>query len=93
MAEIRKCVSTFNNLPAPLMSNIPALILWTLACTAAQHSSLMESRYGADGSNDSHRRQTVEWLKMANADLMAFVGMIRYKLPGHLNEALARAQW
>jgi nuclear pore complex protein Nup93 len=49
----------------------------------------MNSEYGG---NEGTKRLQIDKLKQQNMDLTTYTSLLRYRLPAHLHEALARAQ-
>jgi nuclear pore complex protein Nup93 len=68
--------------------NVPNLILWTVVCATRQRERLLQSQFSG---NESAARMLATELKQICVDLTAYTAGLRYRLPPHLMDALARA--
>lgn len=68
--------------------NVPNLLMWTVICCTQQRERLMIGQFNG---NQSTARLLIDELKQMSIDLTAYTSQLRYRLPPHLHEALARA--
>lgn len=68
--------------------NVPNLLMWTVLCCMRQRERLAGGQFAG---NESTARLMMDELKQMTVDLMAYTSQLRYRLPPHLHEALARA--
>ena len=68
--------------------NVPNLLMWTVLCCTRQRERLAGGQFAG---NESTARLMMDELKQMTVDLMAYTSQLRYRLPPHLHEALARA--
>ena len=87
-STIRHFASKFSGLSQPVASNVPNLLMWTLGCCMKQKERLLSGQYSG---NEGTRRQMYEDLKQMTMDLTTYTSQLRYRLPPHLHQALARA--
>lgn len=87
-STIRHFASKFSGLSQPVASNVPNLLMWTLGCCMKQKERLVSGQYSG---NEGTRRQMYEDLKQMTMDLTTYTSQLRYRLPPHLHQALARA--
>lgn len=85
---IRSYAARFSSLAQPVAINVPNLLLWTVVCCTRQRERLMGGQFSG---NESTARLMMDELKQMSVDLMAYTSQLRYRLPPHLHEALARA--
>ena len=85
---IRAYAARFSSLAQPVAINVPNLLMWTVICCTKQRERLMTGQFSG---NQSTARQMVDELKQMSVDLTAYTSQLRYRLPPHLHEALARA--
>ena len=85
---IRHYASRFAGLTQPVAINVPNLIMWTVVCCTKQRERLMGGQFSG---NESTARMMVEELKQMSIDLTSYTSQLKYRLPPHLHEALARA--
>ncbi|KAK4102599.1 Pentulose kinase [Parathielavia hyrcaniae] len=85
---IRSYAARFSSLSQPVAINVPNLLMWTIICCTKQRERLMTGQFSG---NQSTARQMVDELKQMSVDLTAYTSQLRYRLPPHLHEALARA--
>jgi len=85
---IRSYAARFSSLSQPVAINVPNLLMWTIICCTKQRERLMNGQFSG---NQSTARQMVDELKQMSVDLTAYTSQLRYRLPPHLHEALARA--
>ncbi|KZF22711.1 Pentulose kinase [Xylona heveae TC161] len=83
---IRSAAQAFNSLPPVVAQLIGNLLMWTILCCGRHREILLSSEY-----EDRTRREMAESLLVTVKDLMVFAGLIRYKLPPRVFEALAHA--
>ncbi|KAK3315316.1 Nup93/Nic96-domain-containing protein [Apodospora peruviana] len=86
---IRHYASLFASLSQPVAINVPNLLMWTIICCTKQRERYMNSQFTT--GNGSTARQMVNDLKQKTVDLTTYTSQLRYRLPPHLHEALARA--
>lgn len=87
MQEIRKHAQTFNGLPPVVARLIGHLLMWTIVCCGRRREELRAASFEATAAN----KNVVEQLETTARDMMVFAGLVRYKLPPRVFEALARA--
>ncbi|KAK4197606.1 Nup93/Nic96-domain-containing protein [Triangularia verruculosa] len=85
---IRQYSASFAGLPQTVAINVPNLLMWTVVCCTKQRERLM---YGGFAGNETTARQMIDELKQMSVDLTAYTSQLRYRLPSHLHEMLARA--
>ncbi|KAK4457502.1 Nup93/Nic96-domain-containing protein [Cladorrhinum samala] len=85
---IRNYAARFSGLSQPVAINVPNLLLWTVICCTRQRERLMN---GGFSGNETTARMMIDNLKQMSVDLTAYTSQLRYRLPPHLHEALARA--
>ncbi|EAS29773.3 nuclear pore protein [Coccidioides immitis RS] len=86
VAYIRSAAQAFSALPAVIARNGGNLIMWSITCISRERERLQQGVY----ENDMRQSLADQLLSMAK-DLMVFAGMIKYKLPPGVYEALAKA--
>jgi nuclear pore complex protein Nup93 len=85
---IRAYAARFAGLAQPVAINVPNLLMWTVVCCTKQRERLATGQFSG---NQATARQMVDELKQMSVDLTAYTSQLRYRLPPHLHEALARA--
>jgi hypothetical protein len=85
---IRQFASRFSSLAQPVAINVPNLIMWTIICCTKQRERLLSGQFSG---NESTARMLVDELKQMSIDLTTYTSQLKYRLPPHLHEALARA--
>ncbi|KAF2843260.1 NIC-domain-containing protein [Patellaria atrata CBS 101060] len=86
--QIRAHAQNFNALQPVVARNVGNLLMWAIACCGRRREELL----GEGGWEDvPSRRALADELLGKARDLMVFVGLVRYKLPPRVFEALARA--
>lgn len=85
---IRSYAARFSGLAPPVAINVPNLLMWTVICCTRQRERLMQGQFSG---NESTARLMIDELKQMTVDLTAYTSQLRYRLPPHLHEALARA--
>ncbi|KAK1827576.1 Nup93/Nic96-domain-containing protein [Podospora conica] len=85
---IRHYASRFAGLTQPVAINVPNLIMWTVVCCTKQRERLLGGQFSG---NESTARMMVDELKQMSIDLTSYTSQLKYRLPPHLHEALARA--
>ncbi|KAH6622865.1 Nup93/Nic96-domain-containing protein [Chaetomium tenue] len=85
---IRAYAAKFSSLSQPVAINVPNLLMWTVICCTKQRERLVTGQFSG---NQSTARQMVDELKQMSVDLTSYTSQLRYRLPPHLHEALARA--
>ncbi|KAL2131587.1 hypothetical protein VTI74DRAFT_4828 [Chaetomium olivicolor] len=85
---IRSYAARFSTLSQPVAINVPNLLMWTVICCTRQRERLMSGQFSG---NESTARLMIDELKQMSVDLTAYTSQLRYRLPPHLHEALARA--
>ena len=68
--------------------NVPHLIMWTIICCTKQRERLMTQQFSG---NESTAKMVMDNLKQMSIDLTAYTSQLKYRLPPHIHEALARA--
>ena len=86
MSQIRSAAQAFSSFPEIISRNIGHVIMWCIACIGHERHRQTSGPY----ETDMHQGFAEQLLGMAN-DLMVFSGMVKYKLPPKVYEALARA--
>lgn len=84
VSVIRASAQAFNSLALVVARNIGNLLMWTITCCARQRSVLRSSAF------QTNKPMADRLLRIAQ-DLMVFAGLVRYKLPPDVYEALAAA--
>jgi nuclear pore complex protein Nup93 len=84
---IRGYAARFSSLSQPVAINVPNLLMWTVICCTKQRERLMNGQFTG---NQSTARLLVDELKQMCVDLTASTSQLRYRLPPHLHEELAR---
>jgi len=84
VSVIRASAQAFNSLAPVVARNIGNLLMWTITCCGRQRSVLRSSAFQAN-------KPMAERLLRIAQDLMVFAGLVRYKLPPDVYEALAAA--
>ncbi|KAK3490809.1 Nup93/Nic96-domain-containing protein [Neurospora hispaniola] len=87
-AKIRSYASKFSSLPQPVAINVPNLLMWTIICCTRQRERLLTGQFVG---NTGTAREMLARLKQITVDLTTYTSQLRYRLPPHLIEALARA--
>ncbi|KAL2149592.1 hypothetical protein VTH82DRAFT_8244 [Thermothelomyces myriococcoides] len=85
---IRAYAARFSSLAQPVAINVPNLLMWTVICCSKQRERLQTGQFSG---NQATARQMIDELKQISVDLTAYTSQLRYRLPPHLHEALARA--
>ncbi|KAJ4307125.1 nuclear pore complex subunit [Collariella sp. IMI 366227] len=85
---VRSYAARFSTLSQPVAINVPNLLMWTVICCTRQRERLMSGQFSG---NESTARLMIDELKQMSVDLTAYTSQLRYRLPPHLHEALARA--
>ena len=83
---IRSAAHAFSSTPEIISRNIGHVIMWCIACIGHERHRRTSSVY----ETDTIQKFADDLLGMAK-DLMVFAGMVKYKLPPKVYEALARA--
>ncbi|MCJ1428792.1 hypothetical protein MMC29_006703, partial [Sticta canariensis] len=78
----------FNALPPTISRNIGPLLLWTITSIGRQRDVLAQGPFG--GGANSSRKEIREQLLTAAQDLMVFAGLIKYRLPERVWEAITK---
>ncbi|KAJ5580119.1 Nucleoporin interacting component Nup93/Nic96 [Penicillium hispanicum] len=86
MPHIRSAAQAFSSFPEIISRNIGHVIMWCIACIGHERRRQTSGPY----ETDMHQGFAEQLLGMAK-DLMVFSGMVKYKLPPKVYEALARA--
>ncbi|KAJ5108771.1 Nucleoporin interacting component Nup93/Nic96 [Penicillium angulare] len=86
MQHIRSSAQAFSSLPEIISRNVGHVIMWCIACIDHERRRQTSGPY----ETDMHQGFAERLLGMAK-DLMIFSGMVKYKLPPKVYEALARA--
>ncbi|CAI7583818.1 unnamed protein product [Penicillium pancosmium] len=86
MSHIRSAAQAFSSFPEIISRNIGPVIMWSIACIGYERHKQTSGPY----DTATHQGFAEQLLGMAK-DLMVFSGMVKYKLPPRVYEALARA--
>jgi nuclear pore complex protein Nup93 len=86
MQKVRSAAQAFSSLPEIISRNIGHVIMWSIACIGNERRRQTSGPY----ETEMHQGFADQLLVMAK-DLMIFSGMVKYKLPPKVYEALARA--
>lgn len=86
MSHIRSAAQAFSSFPDIISRNIGPVIMWSIACIGYERHKQTSGPY----ETATHQGFAEQLLGMAK-DLMVFSGMVKYKLPPKVYEALARA--
>ncbi|KAJ5222566.1 uncharacterized protein N7469_008806 [Penicillium citrinum] len=86
MSHIRSAAQAFSSFPEIISRNIGPVIMWSIACIGYERHKQTSGPY----DTATHQGFAEQLLGMAK-DLMVFSGMVKYKLPPKVYEALARA--
>jgi nuclear pore complex protein Nup93 len=86
MGVIRNFAQSFGQLESVVARNIGDLLMWTITCCG----HLRENVEKSDWEDPTRKGQATRYLQTAR-DLMVFAGLVRFKLPPRVFEALARA--
>lgn len=86
MAVIRSYASKFGDMAPTVTRNVGDLLVWTVVALARERERLRAGEF-----EDPTRKATVEGLGQAARDLAVYAGLVRYKLPPTVFEALSRA--
>lgn len=86
MAAIRNTAQAFNQLPAVVARTVGYVMLWMVIACSNNVERLRAAEYET-GAQEGAIHLSVQTSK----DVMVFAGLIRFKLPGRVWEALARA--
>ncbi|KAJ5734205.1 hypothetical protein N7493_002991, partial [Penicillium malachiteum] len=86
MPQIRSSAQSFSSLPEIISRNVGHVIMWCIACIDHERRRQISGPY----ETEMHQGFAERLLGMAK-DLMIFSGMVKYKLPPKVYEALARA--
>ncbi|KAI9861990.1 MAG: hypothetical protein M1813_005061 [Trichoglossum hirsutum] len=84
--QIRSSAHAFPTLHPAVARNVGNLLMWTITCCGRQRESLRRSPF-----DDATKRAMADELLGKAKDLMVYAGMIKYKLPPNVYEALASA--
>ncbi|KAF7731037.1 Nucleoporin NIC96 [Penicillium ucsense] len=84
--NIRSAAQNFSSLPEMISRNVGHVIMWSITCIGNERHRQTSGPY----ETDMHQGFADQLLQMAK-DLMIFSGMVKYKLPPRVYEALARA--
>ena len=83
---IRSFAAAFAEIPPVVARNIGDLLVWTVVALERERERLRGSQF-----DDPTRKAGVEQLGQAARDLGVYAGLLRYKLPPRVFEALSRA--
>ncbi|KAJ5175489.1 Nuclear pore protein (Nic96) [Penicillium canariense] len=86
MQKVRGAAQAFSSLPEIISRNIGHVIMWSIACIGNERRRQTSGPF----ETEMHQGFADQLLVMAK-DLMVFSGMVKYKLPPKVYEALARA--
>ena len=86
MSAIRHTAQAFNQLPSVVARTVGYVMLWTvIAC-----SNNIDKLRGVEFETGA-QQETIRRCVQTSKDVMVFAGLIRFKLPGRVWEALAGA--
>lgn len=98
-AHAETCAAAFGRAQQTpeLLRNLPAVLLTAMQCLELLHRRLRGSADATgflhtDPVTDGGRRQRMEHLRAHARALVAFAGMIPFRLPGNTNAELIRLQ-
>ncbi|KAK7556651.1 Nup93/Nic96-domain-containing protein [Phyllosticta citricarpa] len=86
VAAIRHQAQSFNGITPVVSRVVGNLLMWTVTCCAERRAQLLNRGFEAQAG-----RMVIEQLEALARDLLVFAGLVRYKLPPRVFEALARA--
>ncbi|KAH0543668.1 hypothetical protein FGG08_001983 [Glutinoglossum americanum] len=84
--QIRSSAHAFSGLHPSVARNVGNLLMWTITCCGRQRDLLRASQFDV-----GTRKVMADELLGKAKDLMVYAGMIKYKLPPNVYEALASA--
>lgn len=87
--EIRKLAAKFSSLLQPVANVVPNLLMWAIVCTTRSLSHLLGGGFVV---NEGTKQTMIIELRQQTMDLTTYTGLLRYRFPAYLHEALARAQ-
>ena len=85
MSAIRSTAQAFNQLPAVVARTVGYVLLWTVLACSNNVERLRAAEFETGAQQD-----TIQRCVQTSRDVMVFAGLIRFKLPGRVWEALAR---
>lgn len=86
---IRKLAGKFSSLPRTVQPVVSNLLLWAVVSTT---KSLDHLRGGGFVVNEGTKQSMITELRQQSTDLATYTGLLRYRFPPALHEALARGQ-
>lgn len=87
ISYIRTSANNFNALPPVLSRTIGTILVWAVIC-CGNHAANMRNSEFANANNGSN---VAAICYQISKDIMVFAGLVRYKLPSKVWDALARA--
>ena len=85
MSAIRNTANAFNQLPAVVARSVGYVMLWTVVACSNNVDKLRTAEFETGA-----QQETIQRCVQTSKDVMVFAGLIRFKLPGRVWEALAR---
>jgi nuclear pore complex protein Nup93 len=85
MSAIRATAQAFNQLPTTVARTVGYVMLWTVIACSNNVEKLKAAEFETGAQQETIRRCI-----QTSKDVMVFAGLIRFKLPGRVWEALAR---
>lgn len=85
ISAIRHTATAFNQLPTVVARTVGYVMLWTVVACSKNVEKLRNAEFETGA-----QREIIARCMQTSKDTMVFAGLIRYKLPGKVWEALAR---
>jgi nuclear pore complex protein Nup93 len=85
LSAIRNTANAFNQLPAVVARTVGYVMLWTVVACSNNVEKLRTAEFETGA-----QQETIQRCVQTSRDVMVFAGLIRFKLPGRVWEALAR---
>ena len=85
ISAIRSSAQAFNQLPPVVARTVGYVMIWTVISCSNNVEKLRGAEFDTAAQQDTIRRCV-----QTSKDVMVFAGLIRFKLPGRVWEALAR---
>ena len=85
ISAIRQTAQAFNQLPPVVARTVGYVMLWTVIACSNNVEKLRSAEFETGAQQD-----TIQRCVQTSKDVMLFAGLIRFKLPGRVWEALAR---
>lgn len=85
MTAIRQTAQAFNGFPTAVSRTVGYVMLWTVLACSSNVERLRAAEFETGAQQD-----TIARCGQTSRDVMVFAGLIRFKLPGRVWDALAR---